>query len=127
MLPFSVDYVPYTAYHVINQLQLLMFAALAFTVLKLIKIYPSDTRGMNLDTDWVYRKGLMTLIIYSNRYLNTGYRVVCDGAVGIISEVINSAKQLGNNDGILSRTPALGSSIAWISGLLLLVLLLRFA
>ena len=127
MLPFSVDYVPYTAYHVINQLQLLMFAALAFTVLKLIKIYPSDTRGINLDTDWVYRKGLMTLIIFSNRYLNTGYRVVCDGAVGIISEVINSAKQLGNNDGILSRTPALGSSIAWISGLLLLVLLLRFA
>ena len=127
MLPFSVDYVPYTAYHVINQLQLLMFAALAFTVLKLIKIYPSDTRGINLDTDWVYRKGLMTLIIYSSRYLNTGYRVVCDGAVGIISEVINSAKQLGNNDGILSRTPALGSSIAWISGLLLLVLLLRFA
>ena len=127
MLPFSVDYVPYTAYHVINQLQLLMFAALAFTVLKLIKIYPSDTRGINLDTDWVYRKGLMTLIIYSNRYLNTGYRVVCNGAVGIISEVINSAKQLGNNDGILSRTPALGSSIAWISGLLLLVLLLRFA
>ena len=127
MLPFSVDYVPYTAYHVINQLQLLMFAALAFTVLKLIKIYPSDTRGINLDTDGVYRKGLMTLIIYSNRYLNTGYRVVCDGAVGIISEVINSAKQLGNNDGILSRTPALGSSIAWISGLLLLVLLLRFA
>ncbi|MEC7146349.1 MAG: Na(+)/H(+) antiporter subunit D [Pseudomonadota bacterium] len=127
MLPFSVDYVPYTAYHVINQLQLLMFAALAFTVLKLTEIYPSDTRGINLDTDWVYRKGLMTLIIYSNRYLNTGYRVVCDGAVGIISEVINSAKQLGNNDGILSRTPALGSSIAWISGLLLLVLLLRFA
>ena len=127
MLPFSVDYVPYTAYHVINQLQLLMFAALAFTVLKLTKIYPSDTRGINLDTDWVYRKGLMTLIIYSNRYLNTGYRVVCDGAVGIISEVINSAKQLGNNDGILSRTPALGSSIAWISGLLLVVLLLRFA
>ena len=127
MLPFSVDYVPYTAYHVINQLQLLMFAALAFTVLKLIKIYPSDTRGINLDTDWVYRKGLMALIIYSNRYLNTGYRVVCDGAVGIISEVINSAKQLGNNDGILSRTPALGSSIAWISSLLLLVLLLRFA
>ena len=127
MLPFSVDYIPYTAYHVINQLQLLMFAALAFTVLKLTKIYPSDTRGINLDTDWVYRKGLMTLIIYSNRHLNTGYRVVCDGAVGIISEVINSAKQLGNNNGILSRTPALGSSIAWISGLLLLVLLLRFA
>ena len=127
MLPFSVDYVPYTAYHVINQLQLLMFAALAFTVLKLIKIYPSDTLGINLDTDWVYRKGFMTLIIYSNRYFNTGYRVVCDGAVGIISEVINSAKQLGNNDGILSRTPALGSSIAWISGLLLLILLLRFA
>ena len=127
MLPFSVDYVPYTAYHVINQLQLLMFAALAFTVLKLIKIYPSDIRGINLDTDWFYRKGLMTLISYSNRHLNAGYRVVCDGAVGIISEEINSAKQLGNNDGILSRTPALGSSIAWISSLLLLVLLLRFA
>ena len=127
MLPFSVDYVPYTAYHVINQLQLLMFAVLAFTVLKLVKIYPSDIQGTNLDTDWFYRRGLMALIIYSNRHVNIGYRVLCDSAVRIISEVINSAKQLGNNDGLLSRTPALGSSIAWISGLLLLVLLLRFA
>ncbi len=127
MLPFPVDYDPYTVYHVINQLQLLMFAALAFTVLKLINIYPSDIQGTNLDTDWFYRKGLMALIIFSNRHINTGCRLVCDSTVGIISKIINSLKQLGNNDGILSRTPALGSSIAWISGLLLLVLLLRFA
>jgi multicomponent Na+:H+ antiporter subunit D len=51
-------YKPYTAAHVITMLQLLMFAVLAFVVLMTTKLYPSEVRATNLDTDWFYRKPL---------------------------------------------------------------------
>ena len=57
ILPYPVDYIPYTGAHVIGQLQLLMFGALAFALLMLSGIYPAEMRALNLDTDWFYRKG----------------------------------------------------------------------
>lgn len=57
ILPFPVEYIPYTGDHVVGQLQLLMFGALAFALLMLSGIYPAEIRSVNLDTDWFYRKG----------------------------------------------------------------------
>ena len=57
ILPYPVDYAPYTASHVVAQLQLLIFAALAFTLLLLAGLYPAEIRAINLDVDWFYRKG----------------------------------------------------------------------
>lgn len=57
ILPYPVDYVPYTGAHVVGQLQLLMFGALAFCLLILSGYYPAEMRAMNLDADWFYRKG----------------------------------------------------------------------
>ncbi|MFO7986541.1 MAG: Na(+)/H(+) antiporter subunit D [Desulfatiglandaceae bacterium] len=57
LLPYPVDYVPYTAPHVVGQTQLLFFSALAFTLLLLSGIYPAEMRCINLDADWLYRKG----------------------------------------------------------------------
>lgn len=56
LLPFPVDYRPYTVSHVVNQLQLLLFSALAFTFLMRSGIYPPEMRSVNLDTDWLYRR-----------------------------------------------------------------------
>jgi multicomponent Na+:H+ antiporter subunit D len=47
----------YTAPHVLSQLQLLMFSALAFTLLLRSGIYPAEIRAINLDSDLAYRKG----------------------------------------------------------------------
>ena len=55
IMPFPVDYVPYTAFHVLGMLELLMFGALAFTVLVLSGHYPPEVRAVNLDTDWFVR------------------------------------------------------------------------
>lgn len=57
ILPYPAEYAPYTGAHVIDQLQLLGFSALAFTLLMLSGIYPAEIRSVNLDTDWFYRKG----------------------------------------------------------------------
>jgi len=124
MLPYVVEYQPYTAYHVINQLQLLMFSALAFTILMLTKIYPPELHSTNLDTDWFYRRGIKSLIFWGSQ--NTiAFHKFCYGiASKSVSELIDNVKQLSAEPGILSRTPALGSSVAWISALLLIMLLL---
>lgn len=57
LLPFPVDYVPYTGAHVVGQLQILLFGALAFALLMLSGIYPAEIRAINLDSDWFYRTG----------------------------------------------------------------------
>lgn len=81
MLPFPVDYVPYTGAHVVGQLQLLMFGALAFALLILSGYYPPEIRSLNLDVDWLYRvvlgqKGYAVL----DRGLN-GINAYTEGAV----------------------------------------------
>jgi multicomponent Na+:H+ antiporter subunit D len=58
ILPYAVDYVPYTVPHVVNQLQLLLLASMAFTVLIRTGLYPPEVRSVNLDVDAVYRRAL---------------------------------------------------------------------
>ncbi len=55
-LPAPVEYIPYEATHVIAQLQLLFFSALAFCWLKLSGLYPPELPSVNLDVEWVYRR-----------------------------------------------------------------------
>ncbi|WP_419999284.1 Na(+)/H(+) antiporter subunit D [Streptomyces boninensis] len=56
LLPYEMDYAPYTTAHVVNQLQLLLLAAMAFTVLIRTGLYPPELRSVNLDVDVVYRR-----------------------------------------------------------------------
>lgn len=77
LLPFPVDFNPYSGDHVTSTLGLLMFTGLGFFML-LKKLDPEPT--ISVDTDWVYRKGsrvFMWLVnkpisIYEN-YLSNVY------------------------------------------------------
>jgi multicomponent Na+:H+ antiporter subunit D len=62
LLPFPVDYAPYTASHVLAQLQLLLFSALAFAWLMRNGIYPPELRSVNLDADWFARRPGVRLV-----------------------------------------------------------------
>ena len=60
LLPYPVDYVPYTAAHVVNMLQLLMFSGLAFfLMLPLMR----RTLTITLDVDWLYRRPLPAIAV----------------------------------------------------------------
>lgn len=63
-------YHPYDFTHVINQTQLLLFAMLAVTVLMLRKAYPPETRSINLDVDWFYRKAGRYFVQYMDSFWN---------------------------------------------------------
>jgi multicomponent Na+:H+ antiporter subunit D len=53
LLPFDTGYVPYTASHVVFQLQLLLFSGLAFF---LLLGWLQRTLTLTLDTDWLWRR-----------------------------------------------------------------------
>ena len=59
LLPFDKLYIPYTSDHVIFQLQLLLFAGLAFFVML---PWLKRTLTITLDFDWFYRVGLIKLL-----------------------------------------------------------------
>ncbi len=59
ILPYSVEYQPYTLDHIVSQLQLLVFAILAFLFLVKFRLYPSEIKSTVLNTDWFYRKMLL--------------------------------------------------------------------
>jgi multicomponent Na+:H+ antiporter subunit D len=98
ILPYPVDYVPYTGAHVVGQLQLLMFGALAFCLLILSGYYPAEMRAINLDTDWFYRKGARFFFVVADKSCN-GINRVCDALFarklpGILSSFAQNAPTL---------------------------------
>lgn len=56
LLPWEVDYWPYDTTHVLAQLQLLFFSALAFVWLNKQGLYPPELHSVNIDAEWIYRK-----------------------------------------------------------------------
>lgn len=60
-LPYPVHYEPYTAEHVLAQLQLLLFAGLAFF---LMLPWMKRTLTISLDIDWLYRRALPSSLRY---------------------------------------------------------------
>ncbi len=59
LLPYALDYVPYTTHKVVGTLQILLFTALGFMLL-LKQLDPEPK--ISLDTDWFYRKGARGLL-----------------------------------------------------------------
>ena len=59
LLPYPVEYHPYTGAHVVGALQMLLFTGLGFMLL--LKQLDPETK-ISLDTDWVYRKGARGLL-----------------------------------------------------------------
>jgi multicomponent Na+:H+ antiporter subunit D len=65
-LPYAVEYRPYTAYHLSETLQLLLFTAVGFFLL-IKKLEPEAT--ISLDLDWFYRQGGRLLLWLARRPL----------------------------------------------------------
>jgi multicomponent Na+:H+ antiporter subunit D len=58
LLPWQVDYWPFDTTHVLSQLQLLFYSALAFVWLNKQGLYPPELHSVNIDAEWLYRKPL---------------------------------------------------------------------
>ena len=126
MLPYEVDYQPYTTSHVLSQLQLLLFAMLAFAVLIRTGLYPAERPSTNLNTDWLYRKAAPALV----RCVMALGGELRDGAAARAKRWLEATfLQIYRHHGpggILARTHSTGSTVLWIAVLLGLTLLMYY-
>lgn len=115
ILPWPVEYWPYTTTHVLSQLQLLLFAALAFVWMKKIGIYPPELHSVNLDTDWLYRK-LMPGIVHTMYHSSCG---VCQTVAGTFRRALNNTINTILNSRLarfnLAASWPTGSMVFWIA------------
>ena len=56
ILPWEVEFWPYDTTHVLTQLQLLLFAVLAFVWMEKMGLHPHEIHAVNIDAEWLYRK-----------------------------------------------------------------------
>ena len=126
ILPFPVDYAPYTVPHVVNSLQLLLWSALAFVVLKRTGLYPPELKSVNVDLDWFYRKFLTELgKEFAELGSRTHVRFMARGERSVQRFIAQVFRHHGPG-GILARTWPTGSTVLWVAVLLSLYLLIYF-
>jgi len=108
MLPYAgeASYEPYTVAHVTDQLALLFFSALAFTLLMRAGLYPAEIRSTNLDADWFYRRGGSLFYRMMDRGLNAANRFAGRLVLGkIVGGVSHFCEAGGARLAALALTP----------------------
>ncbi|HLU06881.1 MAG TPA: Na(+)/H(+) antiporter subunit D [Woeseiaceae bacterium] len=121
LLPWEVDYAPYTYPHVLVQLQLLLFSALAFAWLNLVGIYPPELRSVNLDADWLYRRLGLRISMAATKALETGSRLIAKSLRANTSKL----RQVVGPGSALARSAETGTA-ALLVGVLLAGYLLTY-
>ena len=90
----AVGYHPYDATHVITQIEILLFSALAFTLLNLWGKYPPELPSVNLDADWIYRKAGRGFLAFGEGFWNgLNERAHAFFVVGITGSVCSFLKR----------------------------------
>jgi len=126
LLPFPVEYNPYTLSHVVTDLQLLLFSALAFAVLQRTGLYPPELRSTVLDTDWFYRRAAVSICRTITKWLSEGLAGIYRDFSGVIKNIIALAFRHHGPDGLMARTNAVGGSVAVIIVMLTLFMLVFY-
>jgi multicomponent Na+:H+ antiporter subunit D len=126
ILPFAVDYHPYTTTHVITQYQLLLFSALAFGFLQLTGLYPPELRSTNLDTDWFYRRAFpWAWARAGHAWAATAMRL----SERVEHRLRRASERIYRHYGpqsIFARTWTAGSTVLWVAIMLAAFLLLYY-
>jgi multicomponent Na+:H+ antiporter subunit D len=103
LLPYPVAYQPYTAPHVLTQLQLLLFSGLAFFVML---PFLKRTLTITLDTDWVWRRLLPMMGAGLQRTVSTAMHESGRMARRAVDDVLSAFTRHTQEDAALSRTQA---------------------
>ncbi len=126
ILPFQTNFVPYTTTHVVTQLQLLLFSALAFTYLIKTGLYPPALKSRNLDFDWIYRRLLPHLLKIFARTLVSADRKARAIFIDRIDKIIAGVFRHHGPEGMLARTWPTGSTVLWVAVLLAIYMVVYF-
>ena len=121
ILPYEVKYDPYKIGHVISQLQLLIFAILAFIFLVKFKLYPEEIKSTVINTDWIYRKMLPGIGLPVIKQLDKIIIKLYSFLKYFLKKSINLNVQIFGSPNLKNITPNF-ASLVLISSLLIMLL-----
>ena len=126
ILPYDVNYAPYTVTHVVTQLQLLFATALAFALLIRRNLFPTQLNSQNLDFDWCYRKLLPEIISHICKIYWPLHQHTLQTIRYRIARLIVSVSKHHGPEGILARSWPTGSTVLWVAILLALYVIFYY-
>jgi len=125
LLPYEVNYQPYTVDHVLVQMQLLIFALLAFVFLMKTGIHPPEVRATNIDTDVVYRKFIPSAIPLVATAIVSANQSIRQTLLGAIDESVGMIERFAKPGSPLARGWSVASMMFVVIVLMSLVLILN--
>jgi len=126
LLPWPVDYAPYTWSHVITQTQLLFFSALAFIFLQFKGLYPPELPSINIDAEWTYRRLAPRAVRRAQMLWSPVQQALHQFANLWFERFIARFYRHYGPESILSRTWLIGSTALAVAILLVAYLLLYY-
>jgi len=128
LLPWEATYQPYDITHVLTQLQLLLFSALAFVWLNMKNLYPPELPSTNLDTDWLYRRWAPSFIVPIYFAIVSAKDKVAKLVHQTLSKGINRAYDRDKDQpkGYFAQLWPTETMMAWVAVLLTGILLLYY-
>lgn len=129
LLPYQAEiaaYDPYALPHIAEQLQLLLWAVLAFAVLVVMKWYPAEIASTNLDTDWFWRIPGRALLRWASAAAGGSWRVVSRLGLNRANRVMDRIYAVHGPEGRLARSWPVGAMALWTAAVLGLALLIAF-
>ena len=119
-------YLPYTVPHVVTQLQLLAFAALAFVFLIKFKLYPAEERATILDSDWFYRKLAPKLVLAVGGAIHAVDRRARIAAMAVLRAIRSWTYDTFNDHGKLGAAWSTNAMAFWATLMLVVALLMNY-
>lgn len=126
LLPYPIDVQSYTPGHIITQLQLLLFAVLAFVFLIRVGVYPPEIKSTNLDTDWFYRKLAPGVLLFIGRGLGAAQHWISVNSQKHLDQFIGRLYRFHGPESGLARSWPAGHMALWIAILLGVTLILNY-
>lgn len=126
LLPFDVNYTPYDITHVLTQLQLLFFSALAFVWLNLRHLYPPELPSVNLDVEWLYRRLFPRVVCRVFDDIGRAYGSVARGVSTTLNRLLIFVDTCCQPNGVFSQTWLTGRIVFWMIALFTLYLVIGF-
>ena len=126
ILPYEVNYQPYTMEHIAGQLQLLLFALLAFAIIYRRGLHPPEIRAVNLDSDVIYRKLIPSIFVYFAFIVSSCFVSINKLSKSIFSDLVSKLNHSHGPDSSRAASWPAGAMVISIAALLGLSLFVIF-
>lgn len=126
LLPYEVTYKVWDAGHVLGELQLLLFAVLAFAFLMVRGLYPPEIDSTVLNTDWLFRKAAPALWrMMANPVMRLWHAGLATTArqIGV---AMDRGTHISRNNYLISGTATIGAAAGLVLAVFALLLALRY-